>query len=162
LRLQRLLRQVIASSNRVKDCTEPGGECFERGQAGQAQAIDLLTLRFVYIVACRPDHPTADDVVQILACVKQLEKSGAGVTMTLTSSQTAQSGRDEKIAALRAAIADALTVTDTDGTYDKTLAAEAAGMCRAIQIRQPTWWRFKKASDPLLKWVHFHPPAPEP
>lgn len=159
LRLKRLLHQVIEGNARIKDCTEPGGECFQRSQENQAKVLDLLTLRFIFVAVCRPDHPIPSDVTQVDQCVNRLMKA-ATVTLSSSRTTTAQGqaqDREATLAALDQAVEDALAL-DVDENYDRILAAKAAGICRAVQIREPKWTGFKNASDHLLVWTHNHPP----
>lgn len=54
--------------NLIRDCTEPQGGCFKRGQRRTAGAIDAITNASVYAAACA-DQPGVQGSDEIFACV---------------------------------------------------------------------------------------------
>lgn len=61
-------RTSIESLTRIKDCTEPGGRCFERGQRATADAVGDINRVAIYAAACA-DQPRRQTVEQIQSCV---------------------------------------------------------------------------------------------
>lgn len=64
-------KRVLASSDRVLDCTDPEGECFKRGQARTADVITTLNLGTVYAVFCVNRNPGAS-IEAVQRCVRDL------------------------------------------------------------------------------------------
>jgi hypothetical protein len=61
-------RTSIESLTRIKDCTEPGGRCFERGQRATADAVGDINRVAIFAAACA-DQPRRQTVEQIQSCV---------------------------------------------------------------------------------------------
>lgn len=55
----------------IRDCTQPGGDCFERGQKRTADAVANINLAAVYAAACA-DRDGVQGEDEIYACVVRL------------------------------------------------------------------------------------------
>jgi hypothetical protein len=55
----------------IKDCTQPEGVCYQRGQDSTAEAVDNIGLLSTYAAACadQPDQQTAEEIRE---CVLEL------------------------------------------------------------------------------------------
>jgi hypothetical protein len=60
-------KKLLASSERVLDCTSPNGKCFKRGQAATAAAVGDITQVVILAAAC--SGVTPGDVDAITRCV---------------------------------------------------------------------------------------------
>lgn len=67
----RTIENTQATLDLIRDCTEPSGECYQRGQDSTADAVDNIGLLSAYAAACadQPETQTADE---IQACVLDL------------------------------------------------------------------------------------------
>jgi hypothetical protein len=57
----------------LEDCLTPGGKCYERSQANQADVLDIVTQRFIYVMACSQNTATQTSVTALTRCVANLE-----------------------------------------------------------------------------------------
>lgn len=57
-----------AGTARIVDCTTPGGDCYEAGQAGQAKAISTLVQAQIAVSVCARD-PLNFDEAAVQKCV---------------------------------------------------------------------------------------------
>lgn len=58
----------VSTLHVVRDCTDPGGTCFKRGQKSTAKAVASINKITVYAAACA-DKPGNQTVTQIQSCV---------------------------------------------------------------------------------------------
>lgn len=54
----------------VNDCTQPGGECYERGQRSTSKAIEYLVKVNIAVHACRLE-PAIDTEAELDVCVQR-------------------------------------------------------------------------------------------
>lgn len=55
----------------IRDCTQPEGECYQRGQDNTADVVDNIGLLSAYAAACA-DQPEQQSADEIQACVLDL------------------------------------------------------------------------------------------
>lgn len=55
----------------IKDCTQPEGACYQRGQDRTAEVVDNIGLLSTYAAACA-DQPNQQTAVEIRECVLDL------------------------------------------------------------------------------------------
>lgn len=53
----------------IKDCTEPGGNCYKRNQKASGQAIDVINRVSVYAAACASQERNKGSIEKIQVCV---------------------------------------------------------------------------------------------
>lgn len=58
------INNTKATLDLIRDCTEPSGKCYQRGQASTADAVDNIGLLSAYAAACadQPETQTADEI----------------------------------------------------------------------------------------------------
>jgi len=64
-------KAILESSNRIKSCTTPGADCYERGVRAQAGAISSINEITIYAVTCGQQNPDAS-VTVVQDCVQSL------------------------------------------------------------------------------------------
>lgn len=64
-------QKLSASAERILDCTDPNGECYEKSQKRTADVIAALNLGALYGAYCVQQNPDAT-IPEVKACVKSL------------------------------------------------------------------------------------------
>lgn len=72
-------KKLMASSNRILDCTDPSGECFKQGQRRTAKAVGDINAASLLVVVCALQVPNGtplnEALDQVSTCVaKRLAK----------------------------------------------------------------------------------------
>lgn len=67
-RIRETQKSTVASVHLIRDCTEPAGKCFKRGQKSTGKAVASINKITVYAAACA-DKPGNQSVTQIQSCV---------------------------------------------------------------------------------------------
>lgn len=70
-----MYRPLLDNQNQIKDCTNVGGECYERSRAATAGVVGQIQLTSIFVAQCALDGAT-----DLEACVaeKLTERAGGG------------------------------------------------------------------------------------
>lgn len=63
-------KPTVETVDLIRDCTQPRGECFQRGQRQTANAVGDINLVTIYAASCGSRHPGQPSAVR--RCVEKL------------------------------------------------------------------------------------------